>query len=584
MLLSVSHRVGYLLPDHISSVRRDLIGLGDVTAPPASTSSITLPIPDLASSKPPSTASSTTSSPAKIKTPSPRARASAQPDLLIVAGSSLKVPGTKRIVREFAKAVQATSRAGTPSGSRSRTTNVTLNGSSPQSDRTLVDSHSSQQASDNESATSASGSTSLASSSPRTIYLNLDFPVPTRDWKGVFDVWVQGDVQAVVGAVKRKLEERDAQTAAGTADDASENSKSKPKVSRKRKVTLLTRMQDDEQSTASTEKKSSNPPKKRKTATSVPEQVTKVAKPRKVSSSSLKTRATSPSSSSMTRSVSNTSTHHEHHDDSAMPHVPVKLEADDDPTLAAAQSLLALSCSPSPPLYRDVSTSPKRHLGNHILQHHNPASATSTPLIYPSLSLDSDRRRSSASVGHKRARFGSGDWSHSRPSYASEVPRSHLSTTASPTTSSLRLEGSLPPPVPTVSSSRLVNQLPSHSMSTSLPRSSLSSAAPGRIQPGFLVRSSGSTAARSNAGYTSSRTSASTSSHTGAPTIPVSQVMPAKKRARKNADGKNKSISTIEAVASSALHYDSHGSSVDSDPESAALIRKMSLGLRERGR
>ncbi|KAF8314743.1 DHS-like NAD/FAD-binding domain-containing protein, partial [Clavulina sp. PMI_390] len=71
---------------------------------------------------------------------SQRPSASAQPDLLIVAGSSLKVPGTKRIVREFAKAAEP----------------------------------------------------------PRTIYLNLDFPVPTRDWKGVFDVWVQGDVQALV--------------------------------------------------------------------------------------------------------------------------------------------------------------------------------------------------------------------------------------------------------------------------------------------------------------------------------------------------------------------------------------------------
>ncbi|TFY55163.1 hypothetical protein EVJ58_g8423 [Rhodofomes roseus] len=29
----------------------------------------------------------------------------------------------------------------------------------------------------------------------RAVYLNLDFPVPTREWEGVFDVWIRGDAQ-----------------------------------------------------------------------------------------------------------------------------------------------------------------------------------------------------------------------------------------------------------------------------------------------------------------------------------------------------------------------------------------------------
>ncbi|WFC99116.1 hypothetical protein MYAM1_001854 [Malassezia yamatoensis] len=71
------------------------------------------------------------------------------PDLLIVAGTSLKVPGTKRLVREFAKACRA------------RDTNKTL----------------------------------LEDPPIRTLYLNYDFPTAAREWEGTFDVWIQGDVQ-----------------------------------------------------------------------------------------------------------------------------------------------------------------------------------------------------------------------------------------------------------------------------------------------------------------------------------------------------------------------------------------------------
>jgi NAD-dependent histone deacetylase SIR2 len=43
-----------------------------------------------------------------------------------------------------------------------------------------------------------------------SVYLNLDFPVPTRDWEGVFDVWLKGDAQQFATAIKAELEKADA--------------------------------------------------------------------------------------------------------------------------------------------------------------------------------------------------------------------------------------------------------------------------------------------------------------------------------------------------------------------------------------
>lgn len=87
-------------------------------------------------------------------------------DLLLVVGTSLRVPGTKRMVREFAKAVRARaafkdefSGLPTPTPSPRR---------SPIADEEPI---------------------------PKAVYLNLDFPVPTREWEGVFDAWIQGDAQ-----------------------------------------------------------------------------------------------------------------------------------------------------------------------------------------------------------------------------------------------------------------------------------------------------------------------------------------------------------------------------------------------------
>ncbi|KAJ4480018.1 DHS-like NAD/FAD-binding domain-containing protein [Lentinula aciculospora] len=93
-------------------------------------------------------------------------------DLLLVVGTSLRVPGTKRMVREFSKAVHSrgtSSKESTPGG----------------------DEQVSQQ----------------PQHIPlRAVYLNLDFPVPTREWEGVFDAWVQGDAQTFAQMLQEELE------------------------------------------------------------------------------------------------------------------------------------------------------------------------------------------------------------------------------------------------------------------------------------------------------------------------------------------------------------------------------------------
>ncbi|KAF7971000.1 hypothetical protein HWV62_22257 [Athelia sp. TMB] len=103
-----------------------------------------------------------------------KGKARAGADLLLVAGTSLRVPGTKRIVREFSKAVRSrgTKNTGlsTPQSTPQRT---------PPSDDEVL---------------------------PKVIYLNLDFPVPTREWEGVFDTWIQGDAQGFADLLGQEIE------------------------------------------------------------------------------------------------------------------------------------------------------------------------------------------------------------------------------------------------------------------------------------------------------------------------------------------------------------------------------------------
>ncbi|KAJ6468384.1 DHS-like NAD/FAD-binding domain-containing protein [Mycena sanguinolenta] len=103
---------------------------------------------------------------------------SAGADLLLVVGTSLRVPGTKRMVREFAKAVR-----------------VGKDGSGPGSNRPSPS-----------LATSAGTAEEEKEPSFKTMYLNLDFPVPTREWEGVFDVWLQGDAQLFAEMLQEEID------------------------------------------------------------------------------------------------------------------------------------------------------------------------------------------------------------------------------------------------------------------------------------------------------------------------------------------------------------------------------------------
>lgn len=127
-------------------------------------------------------------------------------DLLLVVGTSLKVPGTKRMVREFSKAVKARCvpnkmETGSTYALRSSTSGgLATPAASPR--RTLA----------------ADEDTQL----PKAIYLNLDFPVPTREWEGVFDVWIQGDAQLFAETLQGEIDKE-----ARTKEMASERKRRK---------------------------------------------------------------------------------------------------------------------------------------------------------------------------------------------------------------------------------------------------------------------------------------------------------------------------------------------------------------------
>lgn len=107
-------------------------------------------------------------------------------DLLLVVGTSLRVPGTKRIVREFSKAVRL----------RATKANANTNNTGGEGDQ--------------QSTSSSPRRTPVANEGPITsVYLNLDFPVPTRDWEGVFDVWLKGDAQDFANEIRTEFEKAD---------------------------------------------------------------------------------------------------------------------------------------------------------------------------------------------------------------------------------------------------------------------------------------------------------------------------------------------------------------------------------------
>jgi NAD-dependent SIR2 family protein deacetylase len=103
----------------------------------------------------------------------------APPDLLLVVGTSLRgVPGTKRIVKEFSKAARSRMPSASPPNSQPSTPPASRKASPAEA----PDDH-----------------------PMRTVYLNLDFPMPARDWESMFDVWIQGDLQDVAARVQKEI-------------------------------------------------------------------------------------------------------------------------------------------------------------------------------------------------------------------------------------------------------------------------------------------------------------------------------------------------------------------------------------------
>jgi len=135
-------------------------------------------------------------------------------DLVLVVGTSLKVPGTKRMVREFAKAVRCrgggvkekekeNGKEREDSGAGLNSTPAGSNSASSSRSGLATPTPSPRRSPTVDGSNSSSPPDPLPL--PKAIYLNLDFPVPTREWEGVFDVWVQGDAQTFASMLEESL-------------------------------------------------------------------------------------------------------------------------------------------------------------------------------------------------------------------------------------------------------------------------------------------------------------------------------------------------------------------------------------------
>lgn len=104
-------------------------------------------------------------------------------DLLIVAGTTLQIPGVKRIIKEFARVLQSK-----PSSSSSKRGAMAGSGTSSEHDD------------EDSNADDDDEDVDVASMPIRTMLLNRDPPSRGKagEWAGVFDVWVQGDLQQFV--------------------------------------------------------------------------------------------------------------------------------------------------------------------------------------------------------------------------------------------------------------------------------------------------------------------------------------------------------------------------------------------------
>lgn len=95
-----------------------------------------------------------------------------RPDLLIVAGTTLKVPGTKRLVKELSKVIRPPSK----------------------------EAHDSDEADDEDRLCASSKKAQPI----HTIFLNNEFPTPGGLWKDTFDVWIKGDLGKFIDMVSQE--------------------------------------------------------------------------------------------------------------------------------------------------------------------------------------------------------------------------------------------------------------------------------------------------------------------------------------------------------------------------------------------
>lgn len=102
-------------------------------------------------------------------------------DWVLVAGTSLAIPGVKRMVKELAKAVRGGSR-GKGRGKCARGTETEM----------------------------------------KVVLVNDEAPKNPAEWSGVFDLWIQGDIQEVIRALE-----------GSTRDESSRFTKAAPEVERR---------------------------------------------------------------------------------------------------------------------------------------------------------------------------------------------------------------------------------------------------------------------------------------------------------------------------------------------------------------
>lgn len=100
-------------------------------------------------------------------------------DLVLVAGTSLSIPGVKRMIKEFAKSLSSA----TASGSGGDT-------SLPTTPTSMVKRRASGRATD--------ANPGAKRTKVKVVYVNDEPPSRSAEWEGVFDHWVKGDVQRFI--------------------------------------------------------------------------------------------------------------------------------------------------------------------------------------------------------------------------------------------------------------------------------------------------------------------------------------------------------------------------------------------------